>query len=130
MSFESALIEQLKTIAGFGGRVYPLNSPQANAGGGIPYCIIVSSDGLRTKTINGYQQSRQVSGEINIVTKPDYSDLKSLQAAVIDLLVSFQGNSISGTGPYIQEITYEEPVEMYEEAPKLYRCLISFEVYY
>jgi hypothetical protein len=37
---------------------------------------------------------------------------------------------IGTDGPYIQELTYEQPIELYEQNPNLYRCLIDFEVYF
>ncbi|QYR20802.1 DUF3168 domain-containing protein [Paenibacillus sp. sptzw28] len=127
--FEQALDQEMKTITAFSGRVYPLFSPKANAGQGIPYLIYSSSAGRRTKTQDGYQSGREVRGELNVISNR-YADLKSLTNAAIDQLISFEQRRIGTDGPLIQEVTYQQPVELYEEDPKLYRCLIEYEVYY
>jgi hypothetical protein len=129
MNFEAALTLELKTIAALGNRVYPLTAPEATAGNGVPYLIYVSSEGLRTKTMGGYQTGKQVSGEINVITAR-YADMKSITADVIDLLVGMEKRAIGTGGPFIQELTYSAPVELYEDQPKLSRCLIDFDVYY
>jgi hypothetical protein len=130
LNFEEALAQELKTIDALQKRVYPLVSPEANAGKGVPYLIYGSSEGQRTKTIGeGYQQGRTVRGELNVVAGR-YADLKGLTRAVLDLLVGFEGRQIGTDGPLIQELTYGEPVELYEDAPGLYRCVIDFEVYF
>lgn len=129
MNFETALEQELKTIAAFEGRVYPLVAKETKAKNGVPYLIYSSSEGLRTKSIGGYQTGKTVSGEINVVAAR-YEDIKAITASVIDLLVTMEQRTISTGGPYIQEFTYEEPVELYEEAPKLYRCLIDYDVYF
>lgn len=127
MNFEDALEDELKSIAALQNRVYPLaNATKQN---GTPYVIYVSSEGLRTKTLDGYQAGKQVTGEINVIAAR-YGDMKSITSSVIDLLVSMERRVIGTGGPFIQELVYQEPRELYEEAPKLYRCLIDFEVYF
>ncbi|RKN86744.1 tail completion protein gp17 [Paenibacillus ginsengarvi] len=129
MDFEAALTMELKTIAAFGSRVYPLTAPEATAKNGVPYLIYRSSDGLRTKTLDGYQSGKAVEGEINVIAAR-YADMKSLTSKVIDLLVGMEQRAIGNDGPFIQELTYRQPIELYEEQPDLYRCLIDFEVYF
>lgn len=127
MNFEDALEDELKSIAALQNRVYPLaNATKQN---GTPYVIYVSSEGLRTKTLDGYQIGKQVAGEINVVSSR-YGEMKSVTNAVIELLVSVQQRTIGTDGPFIQEISYEQPREFYEENAKLHRCLIDFEVYF
>ncbi|MBD0381286.1 tail completion protein gp17 [Paenibacillus sedimenti] len=127
--FEEAMTEEFETITALGGRVYPVFAPEANAGQGVPYLIYTSSAGVRTKTQDGYQTGREVRGELNVITAR-YADLKTLVNAVIEKFISFAQRSIGTDGPYIQEVTYEQPVELYEPEPKLHRCVIEFEVYY
>jgi len=129
MTFEAALAQELKTIGVLGGRVYPLAAPEANRNKGTPYVIFVSSEGLRTKTLDGYQSGKTVPGEINVISD-DYNELRSVTAAIVELLVGMEQRTIGSGGPFIQEVVYQEPRELYEEAPKLYRCLIDFEVYF
>jgi len=130
MNFEPALAQELKSIMALDGRVYPLTAPETAFDLNKPYLIYGSSEGLRTKEISsGYQSGKMVSGELNVIA-PRYADMKSITAEVIDLLVGMERRTIGSSGPFIQELTYEEPVELYEDQPKLYRCVIDFEVYF
>lgn len=129
MNFEAALTVELETIAALENRIYPLTAPETSFDLTKPYLVYGSSEGLRTKTLGGYHSGKSVEGEINVIA-PRYADMKSITAAVVDVLVSMEQRVIGTGGPYIQELTYETPVELYEEAPKLYRCLIDFEVYF
>lgn len=130
MNFEAALTQELKNIAALEDRVYPLAAPETPHDLTKPYLIYSSSEGLRTKEIgNGYHSGKSVRGEINVIAKR-YADIKSITSEVIELLVGMEQRTIGTGGPFIQEITYGEPIEKYEELPKLYRCIIDFEVYF
>lgn len=129
MTFEQALREEMLTISAFEGRVYPLKSLKANADEGIPYLIYQSSDGLREKAFDGYKKSKEVPAELNIIART-YEELKPIQREAVELLISMEQRIIGTSGPFIQELTYETPVEIYEPAPKLYRCNIDFKVYF
>lgn len=129
MNFEAALVQELGVIAALGGRIYPLDAPETPYDLTQPYLIYASSEGLRTKTLDGYQIGRLVQGEINVIA-PRYSDVKSITGAVLDVFVGMEQRVIGTGGPFIQEVIYRQPVELYEDAPKLYRCNIEFEVYF
>ncbi|MCV4233307.1 DUF3168 domain-containing protein [Virgibacillus sp. LDC1] len=126
MNFEEALAFELETIPRLKGKVYPGFLPGKTA----PYLVYLSSPGLRTKQLgSGYLVGREVSPTLNIITTK-YSDLKPLSDQVVDIILSFQGRKIGVDGPYIQEVTYQEPTELYESEPNLYRCVIEFQVYF
>lgn len=129
MRFEPALVQELKSITALGGRVYPLFAPEAVKKNGVPYLIYASSEGLRDKSLDGYMRSREVRGELNIITER-YSDLKAITKKVVALLIGFEGRQIGSDGPYIEEVTYQMPVEIYEAQPDLHRCVIEFQVYF
>lgn len=130
MTFEEALVSELKVIPQLQNRIYPLASPEAKAKNGVPYLIYGSSEGVRTKMLgNGYQSGRSVSAEINIMSYR-YEELKATTRQAIDVLISMEKRVIGTGGPFIQEVTYEPPRESFEDAPKLYRCLIDCNVYY
>jgi len=129
MSFEPALVQELKTIPELQNRVYPLFAPEANAEQGVPYLIYASSEGLRDKTLSGYLESKEVRGELNIIAKR-YGDMKAITKKVVALLISFEGRQIGANGPFIEELTYQMPVELYEAQPDLHRCVIEFQVYF
>jgi len=129
MSFEPALVQELKTITALENRIYPLTAPEATASGGVPYLIYASSEGLRDKTLGGHLNSKEVRAELNIIAKK-YSDMKAITKQVIALLITFEGRQIGTDGPFIEELTYQMPVEMYESEPGLYRCVVEFSAYF
>lgn len=126
MNFEEALTFELEAIPKLSGKVYPGFQPGKTA----PYLVYLSSPGIRSKELSsGYMDSKQVNATLNVVTAK-YIDLVPLSDSVVEKIISFQGRVIGDNGPFIQEITYEEPVELYEDGPKLYRCIIEFKVYF
>lgn len=130
MTFEAALISELAAaIPALGGRIYPVSAPEANRNGGTPYAIVVSSEGLRDKTLDGYMDSKSVPGEINIIA-PSYSTVRAITKQVVALLIGMEQRTIGSDGPFIEELTYEQPVELYEEKPDMYRCLVEFTAYF
>lgn len=128
--FESALRHEIvSAIPALGGRVYPLFAPEANRHSGVPYVIYGSSEGLKDKTLGGFLSSKEVRAEVNVIAER-YSEMKAITKEVITLLVSFEGRQIGVDGPYISEVSYQMPVEMYENQPDLYRSSIEFSVFY
>lgn len=127
MDFEAALTMELKTIPDIQNRVYPLNAPEKTIS---PFILYTSSEGKRTNTItDGFLVDRSVQGEINVVA-PKYSSMKQVARQVIGQLVSMNQRVIGNGGPYINEMTYEEPIELFEHEVSLYRCVIGFKTYY
>jgi len=129
MSFEPALVQELKTITALENRIYPLTAPEATASGGVPYLIYASSEGLRDKTLGGYLDSKEVRAELNIIAAR-YSDMKAITKQVVAILLSFEGRQIGSGGPFIDELVYQSPVEIYENQPNLYRCVVEFSAYF
>lgn len=129
VDFEPALVQELKTITALENRIYPLTAPEATASGGVPYLIYSSSEGLRDKTLGGHLESKEVRAELNIIAKR-YSDMKAITKQVIAILLSFEGRQIGSGGPFIDELVYQSPVEIYENQPNLYRCVVEFSAYF
>lgn len=127
--FEPALVQELKSIAALENRIYPLFAPEAVKKNGVPYLIYASSEGLRDKVLGGHLESKEVRGELNVITSL-YSDMKAITKQVIAILLSFEGRRIGTNGPLIEELTYQMPVEMYEPQPDLHRCVVEFSAYF
>lgn len=128
--FEAALRQEIiNAIPALGGRVYPLFAPEATKHNGVPYIIYGSSEGLRDKTLGGYLDSKEVRVEINVIAER-YSDLKAITKQVVALLIGMEGRQIGTDGPFIEGVTYQMPVEMYESQPELYRCVVEFSAYF
>lgn len=128
--FEQALQEELtNAIPALGGRVYPLFASEATKHNGVPYLVYASSEGVRDKTLGGYLKSKEVRGELNIITER-YSDLKAITKQVVALLISLEGRQIGTDGPHIGEMTYRMPVELNEPQPQLHRCVVEFSAHF
>ena len=127
MDFESALEAEMSSVAELGGRIYPLH--EATKKNGVPYLIYASSEGLLDKSLDGFLKSKEVRGELNVVAAR-YGDMKAITKKVIALLIAFEGRQIGTNGPFIEELTYQMPIELYEEQPALHRCMIEFQVYF
>lgn len=127
--FEQALTQELKSVSALGGRVYPLFAPEAVKKNGVPYLIYASSEGLRDKSLDGYMESKEVRGELNVIADR-YADMKAITRQVVALLLSFEGRQIGTDGPLIDELIYMQPIETYESQPELHRCMIEFTVYF
>lgn len=125
MRLEEALCMELEQIPQLAGKVYPLRAPESE---GAPYLVYASSEGKQYRTLDGFISStREVSIELNLLVN-DYVELKDLSVLLIDVLKSFQGRSIGTGGPFIQAISYDDPVELYEPEVGLFRCLITVNI--
>ncbi len=129
MNYEQAAIAEFKSIPALNNHVYPLNAPEKVRKSGVPYLILVGSDGVMSKTLSGYVGGKTVQAEL-VVVASTYPQLKSLTGPVISKLISFEGRTIGDGGPFIQELTYYDPVEFYESEPDLHRCNIDYEVFF
>ena len=126
MSFESALREELQTISGLSGKIFPINAPEQTL---APYIAYLSSEGTFDKTLTGFLNTREVACELNIIGAT-YPEMKSLEQQVLTKLKTFPLRTIGTSNVYIQEIILQEPVEMYEAELRMYRCNIEFTITY
>lgn len=110
MNFEEALMYELETITGLTDRVFPLSATEGTA---PPFLVYGSSNGKKIQGLSGFSSLRELTAEIHLVTA-DYAQLKSLQTAVIDRCMTFQGRSIGVNGPFIKSFTYDEPEEAHD----------------
>jgi hypothetical protein len=124
MSFETAMRTELMTVSGLSNKVFPMNAPEGTT---LPYLAYVSSEGVEAKSHDGYLDMTTVDCEISVVHS-SYASMKSLTGLVINELKTFQGATIGTTGPFIQNITYEAPVELYEAEIDAYRSIINIQV--
>lgn len=122
VEFEPCLVEEMEAISGLAGKVFPINAPELTT---APYLAYTASLGVNDRTLDGFLESRSISLELNLIC-PTLSMLKTLEAEVILSLQSFLRRSIGLTAPvFVQDVRYEEPVEMYEPELKMYRCNIE-----
>lgn len=126
MSFEGDLKTELAAVTAIANKIYPLTAPEGTQ---APYLVYISSEGLPDKSLDGYLTSKRVSCELNIVGA-NYAAMKSLTASVLEIIRSFQGRTIGISGPFIQDVSLEEPVELYESQVKMYRCNTDVKFYF
>lgn len=124
MTFEEALTAEMESIPDLTGRVYPLRAPESYS---PPFLVYVSNEGLPDQTLDGFLLTKEINFEVNVIHST-YSNLKPLTDSVLSTLQSFLLRNIGTGGPFIQEIDYEEPVNLYEPEIELYRCFIRAKV--
>ncbi|WP_127491546.1 tail completion protein gp17 [Paenibacillus glycanilyticus] len=125
MTFEAALVAELSAVPELQGKIFPLSANGAPA----PYMVYVSSEGLPSKGLDGYSNGKDVAATLNIMCAT-YSELKKITANVLAILHTFEKRQLGESGPFIQELTHQGPVEMYEPLPKLNRCVIELRAFF
>ena len=127
MTFEAALRTELITIEELNEKVFPLTAPEGTE---APYLIYVSSRGRHDKSLEGFQKSKSVSVEINVI-HDRASKMRALARQVKALVMSMEKRRIADEGPYIEEIVFEnEGTELYEHEVDLYRCVFDLTFYF
>ncbi len=127
MTFEAAVTAELELATGLTGKVYGVTGVENVTAPSAPYLIFVSSEGLQYKTLGGYLPTKEVDFEVNIL-HTTYSNMKTLTKLVLAQIISFQSRVIGTNGPYIQDVEYEKPIELYEPNVKMFRCNIIVKV--
>jgi hypothetical protein len=133
MNFEEALKGELISVSldlkevtdkGVIEKVFPLNAPEGTK---PPFIVYVSSEGLQDMTLDGYSENKEIECEINILHS-GYGNMKALTKEVLAKILSFQGRAIGLDGPFIHDLTYEKPVEIYENEVALFRSVLTITV--
>lgn len=127
MTFEAALRAELVTIPQLQDKVFPMRAPEGTE---APYLIYVSSRGRHDKALEGFQKSKSVSVEINVI-HDRASKMRALARQVKALVMSMEKRRIANEGPCIEEIVFEnEGTELYEHEVDLYRCVFDLTFYF
>ena len=112
MAFEESLRVDLMTIPELVNKVFPLVAPE---GVKTPYVVYVSSEGLEDRTLQGYQASKVVDCELHI-TSDSYGAMKDLTKKVLTKVKSNLN------------LSYDRPVELYNNEVQLYRTVLEITV--
>ncbi|MEH7093941.1 DUF3168 domain-containing protein [Neobacillus vireti] len=121
MDFEEALRAELSAITELNNKVFPLNATQGTK---APYVVYMSSEGVQYQTLDGYLPNKEVECEINIL-HGSYGAMKSLTKEVIAKVLSFYSRTIGENGPFIESVSHENPVELYENEISAYRSVVT-----
>lgn len=125
MRFEEALAFELESITAFADKVFPL---VVNADKAAPYIAYASNEGVKLKTLSGYIDSKNISVEVNVVTR-NYSEMKQLTSLTMDKIISFENRFIGDGSLLVQEVFFQPTLENYDTESDLYRSTITFQIY-
>lgn len=127
MTFEAALRAELITITGLSNKVYPI---QAQEGTSAPYVTYETGLMSEEKSHEGFNTSGTLECTLDVLGAT-YGDMKSYSKAVKAKVKGFLSRTIGTGGPFIQSITFAELApELYESQVDMYRCSITFTVFY
>lgn len=122
---EAALRYELEKIPELKDKIYPTNAPEAES---APYLVYMTRKN-RGKTLEGNQNSRTCHVMLNILAG-SYEEMNVITRKVENLIETFPLKTIGEEGLYIEDLTFDESTEMYEDQLKLQRGVIPFTVYY
>lgn len=119
MSFEKALTEELEKVLP---DVFPLVAPEGTP---MPYIVYSSSYGQRDYMLGGYMDTKEIEVTIQVVGG-SYSDMKQFTNAMIDSLLTFQGEFMGTDQLPVQSVQYEQPDEMVDPVTKENHSITEF----
>lgn len=122
MDFEQAIRSELSTISNLNTKIFPLFAPENTS---PPFLIYQKTRLDLIKTMDGTTKLRDARYEVDIISKT-YDQLQDLIADVKAKLISFEGRVIGTSGPFVQSMTIENVVEIFEDMPEFHR--VNFEI--
>lgn len=127
LTLEAAIRLELITIPDIKDKVFPIRAPEGTE---APYLIYTTSGGDYDKSLDGFQKSKSVSVELNIIHRST-TRLRALTREVMALVLTWEGRRLAETGVRIDELVLDgDSVEMYEPQADLFRKVINMRVYY
>lgn len=127
MDFEQGLHDELASISGMTGKVFPLIAPEKEAPNYIVYHL---GSKERLQTLNeGHSGQAQPTHELFVVSTT-YGGLKALMALVVAELKSIRGTNIGGSGPYVQNVKILNELETFEDTTNYYTGIVECQFFY
>lgn len=126
MDLEQGLTVELSAIAELTNKVFPI---MADQGTPAPYLTYTLGSNDRENTLNGHDGLVQSQYQLDLYHST-YANLKALKKLVIANLKTYNQRNIGGTGPYIQQVEIITDLGTYEEAVKLFKGIIEFNIDY
>ena len=126
MDLEQGLTAELAALSGLANKVFPVMAAQGTK---APYLTYTLGGNDRTRTLAGHDGLVQSQYQLDLYHST-YANLKALKKLVIANLKTYEQRAIGGAGPHIQQIEIINDFETYEDAVKLYRGFIEFNVNY
>lgn len=126
MDFEQGLRTELQSITGLNKKVFPLTVPEGTK---APYIVYGKSSTEFIKSLDGNSTTRSAVYDIDIVSDT-YAQLQSTFAALKTKVFSFSGRTIGTTSIYVQDVTVETLVELFEEEIRWHRMSLEIRFYF
>lgn len=126
IDFEQSLKTELSAITGLSSKVFPLNAP---IGTEAPYVTYESSGVNEDKALDGFLDTGELSCTVEVLGST-YASAKQLSPLIRTKIKSFIGRAIGNGGPFVQDVEFEQNIEMYEPNMNLFRVIINFTVYF
>ena len=122
---EQALRYELSKISELENKIFPTNAPEGQK---APYLVYVSSNRYM-KDLDGVTKNRECYLILNILCN-SYSQMKDITKKIENIIKNFPLTRIGKENLYVQDISFSDVTETYEEQLKLQRGIIPFTVYY
>lgn len=126
VDFEQALRAELVTLSNLSSKVFPLFAPEGTT---PPFVVYQKIRTDYVKTLDGTQEKRDGFYEFDILA-PTYAVLQSQYVALVDKFKTFIGRNIGTNGPFIQNVTIENAVELYENQVDWHRMNLEVKFYF
>lgn len=124
--FEQSLREELATITGLNSKVFPLFAPEGTT---APFVVYQKTRTDFTKTLDGTQWLRDGYYELDLLA-PNYAQLQSIYIAIVTKLKTFVGRVVGTNGVYVQDVTINNVIELYENTVELHRMNLELRFYF
>jgi hypothetical protein len=126
MDFEQSLRAELVTVTNLSSKVFPLFAPEGTS---PPFVAYQKTRTNYTKTMDGTQSLRDGYYQFDLLAT-NYAALQTLYTNVVEKLLSFRGRTIGTNGVYVQNVTIENAVELYEPLPDWHRMHLEIKFYF
>ncbi len=126
VDFEQGLNKELQTVSGLNKKVFPLAAPEGTKASYVTYS---KSRTDIIKSLDGNSTTRSAVYDIDIICDT-YAALQSLFSAVKAKLDSFIGRQIGTNSVFVQDVTFENILELYEQQIKWYRINLEVRFYF
>ena len=126
VDFEQGLRAELQSITGLNKKVFPMTVPE----GTKPSFVIYNKSNTDiVKTLDGVSKSMSGVYDIDILSD-SYAQLQTLFQAVKDKISTFVGRRIGNNSVIVQNVTFENLVELFEREVKWYRISMEIRFYF
>lgn len=126
LDIEQALTTELAAVTGLTAKVFPLDAPQNET---TPYVIYEASGREETPRLDGFDDLISTAFTIDVYHST-YANLKTLMKLVRAKLKSLNGATMATTGPYCQQIEFEDESEAFESMESVYGITMQITIHY